>query len=207
MLVFCKPPFGFLLHGLKRIGVYDRLMRFLNKILWKNAVVLFLPFRQVVFAVRFLQEQVPSVIDVPKHMSDNARIPFSSPVCKTVGIKPVGYCLGAPPRKILVENPPYDNSFIRQQDERPVHKAVAEQLPAPRPALLEIPFDAPFLILACGKALLLRERGKDLLKGEAANAPVSPPARTRQGWSASALPRLRRSVCSVLQRRRRSRDS
>lgn len=70
------PSFCLLLHSFKRIVVNDCLMRILNVILWKNAVVLSLPLCQVAFAVRLLQEQVPRVINTPKHMPYNARIPF-----------------------------------------------------------------------------------------------------------------------------------
>lgn len=94
-------------------------------------------------------------------MSDNARIPFSSSVRKSVGVQPVRYRLGTPAGKILVENPFYYCRFIRQKDERPVHKAVTEQLSAPWSALLEIPFDAPFLILARRKAFDAEPESKE----------------------------------------------
>ena len=131
-------------------------------VLGKLALVRQGPLRQMVLPEGLLQEQIAGV-GVVAQDAGNAGLapPVAVPGRYPILVQTVGDGHAAFPGKILMENTSDDLSLIRLHDEGAVPLAVAQHGPVPRPALLEVLPDAPFLVFADGQALLLRVGRED----------------------------------------------
>ena len=126
-------------------------------VLGKLALIRQGSFGQMVLPEGLLEEQIAGV-GVVFQDAGNAALapPVAVPGRNPVLVQPVGDGHDAFPGKVLPEDAPDDLCFIRLYDEGAVPVAVAQHGPVPRPALLEVFPDAPFLVFAGGQALLLR---------------------------------------------------